>query len=179
MSNDDWEAKYWQQRAQQIQRAKTNPESLPHYEPAHVTQDKQRTLRGNDGGWQDIDPVTAMYTNAHGMASRGMGPQVQTVMLKPGTVYYKAVDASGFGNTMPLVRKCGPYYENGVNREFEMMQECRCYVIDNLNTVDLSNIDPKRLVQLVQVRAPFVGTILVERGAVISPSNRGPQVLKG
>lgn len=179
MSDNDWEAKYWQQRMQQIQKAKTNPESLPHYEPAHITQDKQRSVGNNGGQWQDIDPVTAMYTNMHGMAARGMGPQTQTVIIKPGTVYYKAVEASGFGNTMPLVRKCGPYHDNGANREFEMMQECKCYIIDNLNAVDLSNIDPKRLVQLVQVRAPFVGTILVERGAIAGASNRGPQVLKG
>jgi hypothetical protein len=173
--SDDWEAKYWQQRMNQIQQQQ-QPKQQPHYEPAHIAQQK---MKPNNGGWNDVDPITAIYSNMDGLASRGMGPQTQTVLVKPGTVYYKAIQAEGFGTTMPLVRNCGPY-SDGNMREFEMLSECRCYVIDNLPAVDLSNLEPTRLKQLVQVRAPFIGTILIERSAIISPSISGsPQVLKG
>lgn len=184
MSDDipDWEKKYWAQKQQQKQSnaytrmPPTNPNELPHFEPAHVAADRQRATQPTDG-WRDIDPLTAMYTNVDGMASRGMGPQVQTVLLRPGTKYYKAVQADSFGTTMPLVRNCGVYSEN-VQREFEMRQECRCYCIDNLEAVDLSNPDPQRMIELVELRAPFVGTILVEKRAILAPAG-GPQLLKG
>jgi hypothetical protein len=180
---DDWESKYWAKKQQQMQQqgrpqAPRNPQDLPHFEPAHITQDKQRaTNPGN--GWRDVDPLTAMYTNMDGMASRGMGTQHQAVMVRPGAKYYKAVQADSFGTTMPLVRMCGAYNEN-VTREFEMLSECRCYVIDNLQQVDLSKMEPGRMVELVQVRAPFVGTILVEKSSIVGAgSSGGPQILKG
>jgi len=171
---DDWEKKYWAQKVQQFQ---TKPQDLPHYEPVHVTQDRQRAHQPGDQ-WREIDPLTAMYTNQQGMTSRGMGPQSQVVQLREGALYYRKVDAQAFGNTIPMVRSCGPAV--GVNgKEFEMRQECQCYLIDNLEVVDLGNINPNKMLRLVEVRAPFIGTILVERSAVIDAGQKGPRILKG
>jgi hypothetical protein len=174
---EDWEKKYWQQKTQQAQQAKNNPQDLPHYEPAHVTQDKQRAQQPSTG-WIDVDPLTAMYTNADGMASRGMGPQVQTVTLREGAAYYRPVQADNFGSSVPMVRSCGSF--NGVKgREFEMRSECQCYLIDNLEVVDLSQINPQRMLRLIEIRAPFIGTILVEERFLVCGGNDGPQILKG
>lgn len=173
---DDWEKKYWAQKMHQLQ---NKPQDLPHHEPAHITQDKQRAQQAGNQ-WREVDPLTAMYTNAQGMAARGMGPQhpQQMVQLREGAIYYKKVDAEGFGTTMPMVRSCGPTV-GVVGKDFEMRQECHCYLIDNLQVVDLGNINPQKMLRLVEVRAPFVGTILVERSAVLDPGGRGPKILKG
>lgn len=172
--NDDWEKKYWAQKQQQLQQ---KPQDLPHYEPAHITQDKQRALQANNQ-WREIDPLTAMFTNQQGLASRGMGPQVQMVHLREGTLYYRKVDATNFGTTMSMVRSCGPAV-GVVGKDFEMKEECQCYLIDNMQVVDLGDINPQKMLRLVEVRAPFIGSILVERSAVLAASDRGPKVLKG
>jgi len=171
---EDWEKKYWAQKMQQLQK---NPQELPHHEPAHIAQDRQRAQQAGNH-WREIDPLTAMYANQQGMTSRGMGPQVQVVHLREGVVYYKKVDVEGFGTTMPMVRSCGPAV-GVVGREFEMRQECHCYLIDNLEVVDLGNVNPQKMLKLVEVRAPFIGTILVESSAVVAPGDRGPKILKG
>lgn len=121
MSND-WEKKYWERRQQQLLQ---KSEALPHYEPAHVTQDRQRALN-NTNQWKEIDPFTAMYTNQAGLSSRDMGPKVQVVQIKEGATYYKKVEGAEFGNTMPLVRNCGQASGIG-GREFEMKSETNCY----------------------------------------------------
>ena len=173
----DWEKQYWQQKIQQKQQGTKNPQDLPHFEPAHVTQDKHRAT-GPNGQWQDVDPMTAMYTNAQGMSSRGMGPQVQTVYLREGATVYRAVQAESFGSTVPLVRNCGPTQGVG-GKEFEMRGACSCYVIDSLEVIDMGNLDSKRSVQLVELRAPWIGTVLVEKNSILSSQSAGLQVLKG
>lgn len=178
---DDWETKYWQQKQQQMQqqgghRRPQNPQDLPHFEPAHVTQDRQRAHQV-DNGWREVDPLTAMYTNMDGMNARGRGPQVQTVFIREGARMYRSVEAQGFGNTMPLVRFAGPAHDM-TGKEFEMRGTTNCYVIDNMEVVDLSKIDDSKMVQLVEVKAPWVGTLLVEASAIIVPRGQGgPQVL--
>jgi len=178
---DDWEKKYWERRAAQQQQGqpRVNPSDLPHFEPAHITQDRQRRGQNNiNNGWQDIDPTSAMYSNAAGLQSRGMGPQTntQTVFLQEGAVYYKAVQTNGFGTTMPMVRNCGQAV-GVVGREFEFHGETHCYLIDNMEVVDLGNINPQKMLNLVEIRAPFLGTLLVERNSIIDPRQVGPQVL--
>lgn len=176
---DDWERKYWEKKQQQIQQGQQrprNPQDLPHFEPAHVTQDRQRAHNAGNG-WKEIDPLTSMYTNMDGMTSRGMGPQSKMVMVREGTLVYKAVQADGFGTTMPMVRSMGPAV-GMVGKEFEMRGVTHCYLIDNLEVVDLSDINPQKMLHLVEVRAPFVGTLLVEKSAIIVPRGQGgPQVL--
>lgn len=170
---EDWEKKYWNQKIQQM---KNNPQDLPHHEPVHKQQDRQRVAPSDQ--WREVDPLTAMYGNMDGMASRGMGPQSQTVQLREGAVYYKKVETGEFGTTMPMVRSCGPI-TGIVGRDFELKQACHCYVIDNLQVVDLSQINPKKMMKLVEVRAPFIGSVLVDESAVIAPGDQGPKVLKG
>lgn len=181
---DDWETKYWKQKQRQMQqrqgqqghRGPQNPADLPHFEPAHVTQDRQRVQAPGDG-WREVDPLTAMYTNMDGMNARGRGPQVQTVFLREGARVYRSVEAQGFGNTMPLVRYAGPAHDMS-GKEFEMRGTTNCYVIDGMEVVDLSQVDDSKMVQLVEVKAPWVGTLLVEKNAIIVPRGQGgPQLL--
>ena len=91
----DWESKYWQRRAEQksAQTQGNTPEELPHYEPLHITQQREKRAAHRNSqtqdGWRDIDPITAMYMNQSAMAARGTGPSGQTVQLREGSVYYK------------------------------------------------------------------------------------------
>lgn len=171
---EDWESKYRRQKMQQLQNKSQN---LPHYEPAHVAQDRLRTQIAGDQ-WKEIDPLTSMYMNQQNLSARGTGPQAQVVHLREGAFYYRKVEAQAFGNTTTMVRSCGPAV-GVVGKEFEMRQECQCYLIDNLQVVDLGNIKSDKMLNLVEVRAPFIGTILVERNAVVDSSHRGPKILKG
>lgn len=180
---DDWEKKYWSLKQQQKQNNSytrmppANPNDLPHYEPAHITNNKQRfSQQQHSNGWREIDPIGAMYANMERLQNN---LQSQVVFLRPGVKYYKSVQSNSFGSTMPLVKDCGVYNESN-QKEFEMKNTCKCYIIDNLNTVDLSNLDPNRLVELVELRAPWIGSILVEKRYIIQArTNNGPQILKG
>lgn len=180
----DWESKYWQRRAEQksAQTQGNTPEELPHYEPLHITQqrEKQAAHRNSQAqdGWRDIDPITAMHMNQSAMAARGTGPSGQTVQLREGSVYYKKIDADAFGHTTTMVRTAGPV--TGVeNKEFELKQECNCYLIDNLQVVDLGSIEQSKMLKLVEVRAPFIGSLFVERSAIVTPLSNEKQLLKG
>jgi len=185
---EDWERKYFERRAAQQQgqqpQGPRNPSDLPHFEPAHITQNRQRAAQQggqHNMGWQDIDVTSAMYSNADGLASRNMGPQAQAqqqVMLREGAIYYRAIQADGFGTTMPMVRNCGPVV-GVVGKEFELRGETSCYLIDNMDVVDLANINPQKMLSLVEIRAPFLGTLLVEKNSIITPRppNAGRQVL--
>lgn len=186
---DDWEKQYWAQKQQQAnqqqgQRPQRRPEDMPHYEPLHVTQDRQRghspqQQRLPNDNWRDVDPMTARHTDQYGMATNALRqPQsVPMVMLREGAVYYKAVQVESFGTTTPMVRNCGPL-EGVAGREFELKQETHCYVIDNMAVVDLGNVDPSKMIRLVEVCAPFIGSLLVDASAIIQgASGRGPQLL--
>jgi hypothetical protein len=175
---DDWEKKYWAQRQQQLQKQSSQ---MPHYEPAHIAQDKMRAINGaqQNGGWRDIDPLTAMYTNADGLASRGMGPQQQIVSVREGAQYWRPVQAESFGGTVPMVRSCGPFV-GASNKTFEMKNECSCYCIDNLKVIDLGKVDQSQMLRLIEIKAPWIGTVLVRREDIVSNSGeQGPRVLKG
>ena len=132
----DWEKQYWAKKQQQMQgqghgqRRPRNPEDLPHFEPAHITQDRQRAQQKNNS-WREIDPLTAMYINMDGMNARGRGPEAKIVFIREGARVYRSVEAQGFGNTMPIVRFAGPA-NNMSGKEFEMRGKTNCYVIDNM-----------------------------------------------
>jgi len=118
------------------------------------------------------------------MAIPGMVPSPQNasapmVMLREGARFYRAVQAEKWGHTQTMVRSGGEV-QGVAGREFQLKGESQCYCIDNLPVVDLTQVNPQHMLNLVEVSAPFVGTILVERSAVV-PVGRtgGPQLLKG
>lgn len=191
MSNDkiaDWEKKFWDQKQQQHQHGHgtRRPEDLPHYEPLHVTQNRQRgempqQQRMPNDQWRDVDPMSARHMDQYGMATNAVRqPQsAPMVMLREGAVYYKAVQVESFGTTTPMVRNCGPL-QGVAGREFELKQETHCYVIDNMAIVDLGNVDPSKMIRLVEVSAPFIGSLLVDESAIVPVTQgAGPQLLKG
>jgi hypothetical protein len=120
-----------------------------------------------------------MYTNQDGLASRGMGPPpTQVVTIREGALYWRPVAAESYGTTMPMVRSCGPFV-GASSKTFELRSEVHCYCIDNMKVVDLSRVDQGQMLNLIEVRAPFIGTVLVRKEDVITPGNNRTRVLKG
>jgi len=161
---EDWEAKYWANRAAQLQQQR------PQYQQPTRPQ------------VPEIDVAGMLMQRA----MMGQQPMMGTsaVYLREGVNYYRQIQNNdGFGTTTALIKSMGPL--NGVNgKEFTIMGELRAYCVDNLSTIDLSKIneEPQRMLDLVRVRAPFVGDLLVERSAIINNSNvsyGGRAILKG
>jgi hypothetical protein len=157
---DDWESKYWANRAAQLQQQKVQQPLRPQVPEVDVASMlMQRVMNAQ----QPMMGTTAVY-------------------LREGVNYYRQIQNNdGFGTTTPLIKSMGPL--NGVNgKEFAIMGELRAYCVDNLSTIDLSKINeqPQRMLDLVRVRAPFVGDLLVERSAIINNvGNGGRGILKG
>jgi hypothetical protein len=161
--SDDWESRYWAKRAEQIRQQRYQQPTrtqVPEVDVASVLM--QRAMTGQQ-------------------TQNGGAP----VYLREGTNYYRQIQNNdGFGTTTPLIKSMGPL--NGVNgKEFAIMGEIRAYCVDNLSTIDLSKInqEPERMLDLVRVRAPFVGDLLVERTAIVNDGNNrtygGKTLLKG
>lgn len=185
---EDWEKKYWDKVADNngVSRSRTlcppsNPRDLPHYEPAHVTQNRERNYKNiSADGWQDLDATSALQNRAMpGPAQNSHSQTSQMVMVQEGAVYYRSIQNDGFGTTMPMVRNCGPIV--GVTgKEFQYKRDTHCYLIDNMNVVDLSEINPNKMLNLVEVSAPFLGSFLVEKSSIIplrQPGPARPQIL--
>lgn len=156
---EDWEIKYWANRAAQMQQQRPQPTrpQVPEVDVAGMLM--QRAMMGQQ-------------------------PSGHSIYLREGANYYRQIQNNdGFGTTTPLIRSMGQL--NGVNgKEFAIMGELRAYCVDHLSTIDLSKIneEPQRMKNLVRVRAPFVGDILVERSAIINSHNVGDgsrTILKG
>ena len=168
---DDWEAKYWKQKAQQKQHQHSAP--VAPAPPPPPTRDveinaadimAQRMMGGLLGGQQQQQGNSAVY-------------------LREGATYYRQIhNPDGFGTTMPLVRSMGPLTQV-TGKMFTTKGDLKGYCIDDLPSVDLSkaNDHPERMLQLVRVSAPFVGDILVPRTAVIEANQNpgGKQLLRG
>jgi len=196
MSNDipEWEKKYWADKQQQQQGGQPGHPSQerPHFEPVHVTQDRERNAHNPQhnphaptGQWQDVDAMSMMRNNQQGgMAIPGMSPPPASegtpmVMLREGAKFYRAVQAEKWGHTQMMVRSGGEV-QGVAGREFQLKGESQCYCIDSLPVVNLSQVYPQLMINLVEVSAPFMGTILVERSAVVPVThNAGPQLLRG
>lgn len=166
----DWEKKYWANREAQLAQKKA--------------QAPQLNLSPAQNNYPEMDPVRfmqqKMMDGMMGMSNQG---PTKGVYLREGAEYYAHIKgSSGFGSTVPLVRSMGKL--SGVmGREFAVISESvRGYRIDGLQMVDLgkANESPERYGTYVQVRAPFIGDILVERNAVIEiQQNGGRQLLRG
>lgn len=183
MNDDDipeWEKKYWANReAQLAQKKATAPASQagPRFAPVPQM-----------NNYPEIDPIRAMQQKMandmmYGPSNGGGSTGQRSVFLREGADYYAHLKgSSGFGSTIPLIRGLGKL--SGVmGKEFVIISESvRCYKIDGLPVVDLgkANEQPERYGTYVQVRAPFIGDILVEKNAIIETQyNSGRQLLRG
>lgn len=163
-----WEKKYWANRARQLQ-------GLPPERSAHVP---NMPHHQSMDGEVDVTSLLASRLNQQlsnapyqGMIMNPQVPQQQSAnmcTLAEGHEYYIKIQTGEFGGHNVLVRTVG-VLQNLQGRTFEILSEVKAYVIDNLPAVDLSKIheyDQKISNQLVCVRAPFIGTILVKKEAV-------------
>jgi len=164
-----WEKKYWANRERQLRGLPPENSNSP------------TTYNRNNNGEIDITAMLAARLQQQhntspyhaGMPSVINPQQAQTnsdrmCTLVEGHEYYVKVQTGEFGGSNVLVRTVG-VLQNLQGRTFEILSEVKAYVVDNLPTVDLSKIheyDQKISNQLVCVRAPFVGTILVKKEAV-------------
>ncbi len=105
----------------------------------------------------------------HGMATgtgRGFNTPAQRVCtLSEGHTYFQPLQIQGFGTTQPLA-KSGGQLRGIQGRQFEINETVTAYVVDGLQTIDLSKMEPGRLRTLVKVTAPLVGTFLVPQEAI-------------
>jgi hypothetical protein len=167
---DDWEAKYWANRAAQLQQQRGMQPQRPQYQ-------------------QPTRPQIPEVDVAGMIMQRAMMQQPQNgstpVYLREGANYYRQIqNPDGWGTTTTLIRSMGAL--SGVaNKEFAIMGEMRAYCVDDLPSIDLSKINeqPQRMKDLVRVRAPFAGDLLVERSAIVNGGNNvsygGKSLLKG
>jgi hypothetical protein len=147
----------------------------------------------NNNGWKEID-LDNMFG---GMVPRGViqqplkGPgidynpqqvtQIQqptqsTVFVKEGSKSYRKLEID---SPMPVALEVGPTH-NVVGKEFEYCGKIKVYITENINkTIDLSRMDNNRIVSLVVLKAPWIGTILVQEQSVIRKNDQTRQILKG
>jgi hypothetical protein len=173
----DWEKKYWEYRNKQLQGQLTASPTNNHV--------SQRPIPQQNG---EIDITTALASRLSGMyGPMSHAPMSQnhsntnTCTLREGFEYYQKINTGEFGGFIVLVRTVG-VLQGLQDRQFELLNEVKAYVVDNLPTVDLSKIheyDKTHGCELVAVRAPFLGTILVKKEAVekTTASNSGNKTL--
>lgn len=174
---------YWKKRA----------EDMPHFTPAHT--DQQNIQLPNvpqppNGG--EIDLTARLQQRLQQqpqmnppVQNRDMphysGPTANVCMVRENITAYRQVQSQSFGSTTPLVIGIGPL--NGVaGKQFENKGLVSCYLVDNMQTIDLAEMSehPERMIRLVQISAPFIGTLLVPESAIVSStSNQGAQILRG
>lgn len=77
---------------------------------------------------------------------------------------------------VPLVRQGGALRGVG-GRQFQIEGVSTCYCIDGLRTVDLQSPDPKRMMTLVKVSAPLLGTFMVPESAILQEGAGGGRQL--
>ena len=181
MSTDE----YWKKRAAELEHFAPAHTQMPNIQAPTLPRAPQAPSQQGD-----ID-VTAMMQQRlqqqHMSRPPDMGhyqaPPANTCMVRENVQAYRAIDAQGFGTTTPLVINVGPL--NGIaGREFENKGLVQCYLVDNMKSIDLSEMSehPERMIRLVQISAPFIGNLLVPESAIVNttgPSGGGQQLLRG
>lgn len=103
------------------------------------------------------------HAMATGQQQSQQTPPVCT--LQEGLTFYQPLKIDGFGTTQPLAKSGGTI--RGVQgRQFQVGEQVTVYVIDGLQTVDLSKMEPGRMRSLIRVSAPLLGTFLVPQEAI-------------
>jgi hypothetical protein len=92
-------------------------------------------------------------------------PPASVVTLQEGYTFYQPLQIQGFGTTQPLA-KTGGQIKGVQGRQFQVEGVVTAYVVDGLQTIDLSKMEPGRLKPLVKVTAPLLGTFLVPQEAI-------------
>lgn len=85
--------------------------------------------------------------------------------LQEGHTFYQPLKIDNFGTTQPLV-KTGGTIRGIQGRQFQAEGQVTAYVVDGLQTIDLSKMEPGRMKTLVRVSAPLLGTFLVPQEAI-------------
>jgi len=182
---------------------KKKAEELPHYEPAHVTQkrsleDTLKSIPGlpapnpqytpppptSDGGWINADGDLFNHLMARRIQQGTQQPNLgqntisnsaPTVLVREGHKMFRRLEAA---SEVPIALCVGQV--NGVSgREFEYKGIQRFYLLENQNeVVDISNLNPQKMINLAVVCAPFIGTLLVPENAIIKQQGSGPKILK-
>lgn len=103
----------------------------------------------------------------HAMVTGQQQSQRQTSVctLTEGMTFYQPLQIQGFGTTQPLART-GGRIQGVQGRQFQVEGVVTAYVVDGLQTIDLSKMEPSRLKPLVRVSAPLLGTFLVPQEAI-------------
>jgi hypothetical protein len=91
--------------------------------------------------------------------------QSSVCTLTEGHTFYQPLQIQGFGTTQPLA-KTGGRIQGVQGRQFQVEGVVTAYVVDGLQTIDLSKMEPSRLKPLVRVSAPLLGTFLVPQEAI-------------
>lgn len=99
--------------------------------------------------------------------------QASVCTLTEGMTFYQPLQIQGFGTTQPLART-GGRIQGVQGRQFQVEGVVTAYVVDGLQTIDLSKMEPSRLKPLVRVSAPLLGTFLVPQEAIQEMGGGGP-----
>jgi hypothetical protein len=91
--------------------------------------------------------------------------QQQVCTLMEGHTFYQPLQIQGFGTTQPLA-KTGGQIKGVQGRQFQVEGSVTAYVVDGLQTIDLSKMEPGRLKTLLRVTALLLGTFLVPQEAI-------------
>jgi hypothetical protein len=153
----------------------------------------QERSTNNNNGWKEIDLDRRLggmipQTPTRPLTGPGQAPNVPqfnqmmsptspaTVFLREGHTAYKKLEIE---SPIPVALETGPLY-NVIGKEFEYCGKVKVYLAESMyKPIDLGRADPNKFINLVMVRAPFLGTILVPESAVIKKTQPGAQILKG
>lgn len=173
-SSSAWDARYAEAQNKLLQRGNI-PNSLPDpwqgRRPGLVEEIdagalmQQRLLsQAASAGGQNHGPMPG-----HMMVTGQQRSQQQqgggTCTLMEGQTFYQSLQIQGFGTTQPLA-KTGGRIQGVQGRQFQIEGTVTAYVVDGLQTIDLSKMEPGRLRSLVRVTAPLLGTFLVPQEAI-------------
>lgn len=97
--------------------------------------------------------------------------QTGTAHITEGHTFYRMLQIGGYGGSTPIVRAGGPIPSNVASvSEFVIKGTRNCFIVQpNQTTIDMNYIsnNPHLLVPLIEIQNPMVGTLLVEREALM------------
>jgi len=100
------------------------------------------------------------------MATGQQHQQAPTVCtLQEGHTFFQPLKIEGFGTTQPMA-KTGGVIRGVQGRQFQVEGQVTVYIVDGLQTVDLSKMEPGRYRTLYRVSSPLLGTFLVPQEAI-------------
>lgn len=141
----------------------------------------------NSGGWSgEIDAAGILSQRMMGQQAMAMNQPSQQqnqpgsaslCTLREGHTFFQALQVQGTGTSQSMA-KTGGQIKGVQGKKFQIDGVVQAYIIDGLQTIDLSKTDSSRLRSLVRVSAPLLGAFLVPPEAIIPESmdyNNGNQ----